>query len=154
MVNKNTSIAAELAPTALTCDNAPVQVFLEGEGLVEYKWAPAELVMTGQGTASPTLFPSATNPIVSVTATNAFGCTITKDVEVISIQTNLPGGIEVTPQCDGLTVDFSSEGVSADYYIWDFGDGTTSSEVNPKHTYQEAGDYDVSLRLRLSLIHI
>ncbi|MFK7978997.1 MAG: gliding motility-associated C-terminal domain-containing protein [Saprospiraceae bacterium] len=147
VVHKNTGIAAELAPTALTCDNAPVQVFLEGDGLVEYKWSPAELVMTGQGTASPTLFPSATNPNVSVTATNAFGCTITKDVEVVSIQTNLPGGIGITPQCDGLTVGFSSEGVVSDYYIWDFGDGTTSSEVNPTHIYQEAGDYAVSLHL-------
>jgi len=148
VVNKNTSIAAELAPIALTCDNAPVQVFLEGEGLVEYQWTPAELVMTGQGTASPTLFPSATNPIVSVTATNAFGCTITKDVRVTSVQTDPPGGIGITPQCNGLTVDFSSEGTSAEYYVWDFGDGTTSDEVNPSHTYKAAGDYEVNLRLK------
>lgn len=147
-VNKNTSIAAELASTALTCDNAPVQVFLEGEGLVDYQWSPAELVVMGQGTATPTLFPSATTPVVSVTAKNAFGCIVQKEVQLISIGTDPPGGIRTTPQCDGLTVNFSSEGPSSEYYIWDFGDGTTSAEVNPRHTYQDAGDYAVSLRLK------
>ncbi|GEM_PF-6365932 len=148
VVAKNTAIAAELVPVAMTCDNAPVQVSLEGEGLIKYEWSPAELVMKGQGTATPTLFPSATNPVVSVTATNAFGCTITKDVRVESIQTNLPDGIGITPQCDGLKVGFSNAGGSAEYYIWDFGDGNTSTEINPTHTYEEAGDYVVSLRLK------
>ncbi|MGD2095325.1 MAG: S8 family serine peptidase [Phycisphaerales bacterium] len=31
---------------------------------------------------------------------------------------------------------------------WDFGDGTTSTEQNPVHTYQEAGTFDISLRVR------
>jgi len=30
-------------------------------------------------------------------------------------------------------------------WLWDFGDGTTSSEANPEHTYTEAGNYTVSL---------
>ncbi len=30
-------------------------------------------------------------------------------------------------------------------YLWDFGDGTTSTEINPTHTYAASGDYDVCL---------
>lgn len=30
-------------------------------------------------------------------------------------------------------------------WLWDFGDGQTSTETNPQHTYSEAGDYNVSL---------
>jgi len=30
-------------------------------------------------------------------------------------------------------------------YIWDFGDGSTGSEVNPVNTYDEAGEYTVTL---------
>ncbi len=30
-------------------------------------------------------------------------------------------------------------------YQWDFGDGNTSSEVSPNHTYSQAGDYEVLL---------
>ncbi len=50
---------------------------------------------------------------------------------------------------DPLTVQFSDEsypglnGVST--YLWDFGDGYTSSEANPEHTYQEVGVFTVSL---------
>jgi len=31
------------------------------------------------------------------------------------------------------------------YWLWDFGDGTTSNLQNPSHTYLQAGTYDVSL---------
>lgn len=49
---------------------------------------------------------------------------------------------------DGMTVSFSDES-SADYeivsYAWDFGDGATSSEANPVHTYAAEGTYSVTL---------
>jgi PKD repeat protein len=49
-----------------------------------------------------------------------------------------------------LPVNFSSAG-SADAdgtivaYAWDFGDGTSSTEANPSHTYASAGNYTASL---------
>ena len=49
-----------------------------------------------------------------------------------------------------LEVQFSSEG-SMDRdgdeitYRWDFGDGTSSTEPNPKHTYTEIGNYEARL---------
>lgn len=45
-----------------------------------------------------------------------------------------------------LTVQFmdSSTGEISSWF-WDFGDTTTSTEQNPIHTYQAAGDYDVNL---------
>ncbi|HLV41374.1 MAG TPA: PKD domain-containing protein [Brumimicrobium sp.] len=30
-------------------------------------------------------------------------------------------------------------------YTWDFGDGSTSTDENPTHSYEEGGDYDVTL---------
>lgn len=48
----------------------------------------------------------------------------------------------------GLSVSFTNQS-SADRgivsYAWDFGDGATSGEENPTHTYAEAGTYQVSL---------
>ena len=34
-------------------------------------------------------------------------------------------------------------------YLWDFGDGETSDEANPVHTYTSVGMYDVSLQVEL-----
>lgn len=36
---------------------------------------------------------------------------------------------------------------NGDIFEWDFGDGTTSNEWNPKHVYKEAGTYDVTLKV-------
>ncbi len=44
-----------------------------------------------------------------------------------------------------LIVQFYDDSSDATSWSWDFGDGTTSNEKNPLHTYQEAGVYTVSL---------
>ncbi|HWQ65908.1 MAG TPA: DUF3821 domain-containing protein [Methanospirillum sp.] len=46
-----------------------------------------------------------------------------------------------------LEVQFTdqSTGSNLNSWYWEFGDGTTATEVNPKHTYSETGEYTVSL---------
>lgn len=44
-----------------------------------------------------------------------------------------------------LTVEFENTSNNATEYIWDFGDGNTSTEINPTHTYSDFGEYEVSL---------
>ena len=50
---------------------------------------------------------------------------------------------------DNLSVDFSDLSRDLDGEVvawsWNFGDGSTSAEQNPSHTYAEAGTYTVSL---------
>jgi PKD repeat protein len=40
---------------------------------------------------------------------------------------------------------YATGGSSIIGYLWDFGDGSTSTEVNPMHTYQVGGSYIVTL---------
>lgn len=42
-------------------------------------------------------------------------------------------------------IQFTNGSLNADGYLWDFGDGTTSTEVNPLHTYAAPGSYTVTL---------
>ncbi|HHB80070.1 MAG TPA: PKD domain-containing protein, partial [Saprospiraceae bacterium] len=49
-----------------------------------------------------------------------------------------------------LTVEFEDYSYAVtdiQSWAWDFGDGTTSTEQNPEHTYAAAGDYTVSLTI-------
>ncbi|MBO4873873.1 MAG: PKD domain-containing protein [Bacteroidales bacterium] len=45
----------------------------------------------------------------------------------------------------GDEVTFKNASVDADSYYWDFGDGKSSTEFSPKHTYEVAGTYTVYL---------
>lgn len=46
----------------------------------------------------------------------------------------------------GLAIDFTNTSLGiTDTYTWDFGDGTTSAEENPTHTFSSEGDYTVCL---------
>ena len=43
------------------------------------------------------------------------------------------------------TVKFTNTSTDADHYQWEFGDGLTSTEVNPTHSYSKEGTYTVKL---------
>ena len=46
---------------------------------------------------------------------------------------------------DELTVTFENLSKDAESYVWDFGDGETSTEENPSHVYADYGVYTVKL---------
>ena len=46
---------------------------------------------------------------------------------------------------DGLTVKFTDKSQNAASYKWSFGDGESSKEASPTHTYAAAGEYTVKL---------
>jgi PKD repeat protein len=50
-----------------------------------------------------------------------------------------------TGAINNLTVVFTNASKYSTSYSWDFGDGNTSSEVSPTHTYAAAGAYTVKL---------
>lgn len=85
---------------------------------------------------------------VSLKVTNSFGCTktITKTQYVkinasvkASFNTNSPG-VCAAP----ATVQFNNTSAATNY-LWDFGDGATSTSTNPSHTYNTNGSYTVTL---------
>jgi gliding motility-associated-like protein len=67
-----------------------------------------------------------------------------------TIQAVLPA---TTTLCDGFTKSFSNTGnsINVQTYDWSFGDGNTSTEADPTHTYATAGDYVLKLVLNRGL---
>ncbi len=45
----------------------------------------------------------------------------------------------------GTDIHFINTTSNASFYLWDFGDGTTSTQNNPTHSYSSYGSYDVTL---------
>jgi PKD repeat protein len=52
-----------------------------------------------------------------------------------------------TYESEGREVTFISTSKNAKTFSWDFGDGTTSTEQNPVHTYETYGVYTVKLKV-------
>lgn len=53
-----------------------------------------------------------------------------------------------TYSLDGTRVRFNSTAKYATSLSWDFGDGTTSTELNPEHVYSDLGIYNVTLNVK------
>lgn len=89
---------------------------------------------------------------VSLTINNTQRCaqTITKP-NLIQVNPNPEAGFEADPwitTLDTPTIDFSDLSISDSsilFYEWDFGDGNTSNDENPSHTYTNPGDYEIKL---------
>ncbi len=63
----------------------------------------------------------------------------------------VPNNIDIENEgCSApCTVKFSTDGGSKLNYNWDFGDGNTSTEAKPEHTYTSSGTYQVELSLSI-----
>jgi hypothetical protein len=61
----------------------------------------------------------------------------------------VPFTASATSSCVGVKVDFVVEDIDAlNIYLWNFGDGSFSSEAAPTHTYDKPGIFDVTLSMR------
>lgn len=76
---------------------------------------------------------------VRLTASNALGsATVEQTIEVIAAPVS---GFSQT--AFGAVVDFTTTG-SGGSVTWNFGDGNTSTDLNPRHTYTSSGTYTVT----------
>jgi hypothetical protein len=53
--------------------------------------------------------------------------------------------VDFTATPNGLTVTFTATVTDVNTYLWEFGDGKTSTEANPVYKYEGGGEYEVIL---------
>lgn len=74
-------------------------------------------------------------------------------VDEFCFEIEIAGGVDCLSNfeftTDGLSADFFETAIGGDVieYLWDFGDGTTSTEANPTHIYDTPGAYEVCLTI-------
>jgi PKD repeat protein len=88
------------------------------------------------------IYPLPGNRTIRLIVSNGFGKdTLSETVVVRGFPTAVFSQV-----LNGLTVNFTNNSANADSFLWEFGDGNTSTEKNPSHTYTTAGTYTVTLR--------
>ena len=89
---------------------------------------------------------------VNLTVTNASGCisNISKPISIYkpnaSIYLMSSSSSRGNYDCDSLTIKvgtYSNQPIES--YFWNFGDGTTSTEPTPEHSYKSVGVYNIQL---------
>ncbi|MFC4263332.1 PKD domain-containing protein [Ferruginibacter yonginensis] len=85
------------------------------------------------------------NFTVSLTAANS--CTDTTTTTLIQVFAKpIPAFVASTYNtCIGNSINFTNQSTNATSYLWEFGDGTTSTLANPTHTYTTGGNFVVRL---------
>jgi PKD repeat protein len=108
-----------------------LQRFGETSGLTDFSAATAEGSILSESTSSGTTNQENSKTAVAKRSDNviAFNCNVRR-------------------ACQGEEVEFqTTSGPKTGSYLWNFGDGHFSDEVNPKHKFAKAGNYDVSLSI-------
>jgi PKD repeat protein len=139
--------AAFVENTVSTCDSLVVTLGNNSQLAQAYTWD------FGDGTTS-----NSNNPIhafttpgtytITLVAENANLCqptdTFTRQVTFqsskVAAALSAPG-----PGCAPFTSHFINQSTNAATYMWDFGDGSTSTEMSPIHTYTTPGEYEVKI---------
>lgn len=84
---------------------------------------------------------------VKLTATDTSGCAVTKTIaNYIDTRKPVANFKADTVRCLGELDSFINLSTGAVSYLWNFGDGDTSSARNPLHAYRNYGRYTVTLK--------
>ena len=158
----------ENASDCQSCDASMTGVVIGGTGPFSYEW----IEQNGSVIANtPTIQLCPTEEIFflvvtdlengcSVTASGVAGCNTTTCwgfnsicVDILenpdaAFTTNPPATNGVVEICEGQTVFFENLTTGGSKFTWDFGNSTSSSEVDAEYTYLTSGTYEVLLIAR------
>lgn len=147
--NTSTPTVACVAPHTVNFTNTST-----GIGLT-YQWD------FGNGLTSTLANPSTTYNAfgvytVSLTVIDASGCSDTRTQNgYVTIQPiSADFSVDNDSICRGTEVQFTNISLGSNSYLWDFGDGTTSTNINPTHIYRSHGNYKVLLTAKFGNICI
>ncbi|MCF8277595.1 MAG: PKD domain-containing protein [Flavobacteriales bacterium] len=133
------------------CGPLTVDFTDESTGAVSWKWLFGSSPNSTQQNPSHTYSNIGTYSVSQI-VTDINGC---KDTLIMPNLVTVTGsvvnaGVDTTFGCETLSVQFTdltNPPGTVSTWLWDFGDGTTSSSSNPLHVYSNAGVYDVSLTI-------
>ncbi|RYD82247.1 MAG: PKD domain-containing protein, partial [Sphingobacteriales bacterium] len=134
------------------CTPLTVNFRVKSKNAMSYTWDMGDgtlYVNSANPTQSHT-YTAASMYIPSVTLTDSFGCTFhLPPIDTIMVYPLPEADFSVADLCAGYPTNFtnlSSAGTGKiENWLWDFGDGSFSTDSSPKHIYKVPKTYNVSL---------
>ncbi len=118
----------------LVCQNQSNTVQLDaGTGYTSYQWS----------TGSNSQFITVSQPGTYTVNVTQGSCTGTASIAVT--QSTGQATADFSYDVSGLTVAFTAIGNGINFVSWEFGNGQTSFDLNPTHTFPQQGSYTVTL---------
>ena len=111
-----------------------------------YSWSSSSGSLSDPNEENPNLFPSSSgNYTITLTVDNVSGTD--QITQILDITVNEPPIADAVPSSTQLTlpnaaVFFTNNSSNANEYLWEFGDGSTSTDQSPWHDYLSNGSFD------------
>lgn len=143
----NTAPMADFVASPLTgCASLVVQMEnLSSSNATTFQWTFPGGTPATSGQPNPSvLYNAAGTYSITLRATNASGSDTITRTNYITVEASPIANF--TSVTNGSTVTFTNTSIgNVTSYLWNFGDGNTSTEINPVHIYADPGIYDVTL---------
>jgi PKD repeat protein len=128
------SLTTTPSPTTCNLPNGYIGATANGSSAFTYLW---------NNGATSSVLSNLTSGTYSVTATARNGCKVSQSATVTS--TGTLTSAKFTYRISGKSIILTNTSIGGTEYAWSFGDITTSTEVNPTHTFANGGSYLVCL---------
>ncbi|MFN3404498.1 MAG: PKD domain-containing protein [Cytophagaceae bacterium] len=133
-----------VTPSDTICVGDTLQLFVQPETKGNtYQWSPDKFI-SSTSISSPKVFPMEKITYkVSIRDTN--NCRAYREV-TIDVVGDLKAGADNVTECTGPPMIKFLNNTEGGTFLWDFGDGNTSTEREPLHVYQNFGEYSVVVK--------
>lgn len=144
-----TIISIPIADFAVSTDSKciPIQATfttLSSNSIASYEWTFDGGTPNKSNDANPKVsYQKAGNYSVKLVVKNSAGADSITKQDIIKINSTPTTNFDYS--IDKLTITLSQKSINADTYLWKFGDGMTSTEPSPTHTYAKNGTYKITL---------
>ncbi len=131
------------------CQGDSIQLINTSTDGDTYSWTTSAGGLSSSAVQSPFLFPaSSATYTIGLTVNNSTGSDQSIQQFYIQVDPHPVAIADVSNSVIGIpggVAGFTNSSQNATDYYWDFGDGSSSQEVNPWHAYSSGGNYTVML---------
>lgn len=146
-------VANYVATNANGCDELEVAYFEQTQSALTYIWNFGDGTPVSNEPDPIHVYTQAGTYNGTLTVVGVGGCTDDIALAPVTVSSNTSAGFTSAPLVSdtlllpAATVSFTDTSLNAVSWLWTFGDGITTTEQNPVHTYRFVGEYTVTLQV-------